>query len=169
MDKKRFPKTNIASPRIHLPARTRSVALNVRATPEQYRRWQRAADYAGRSLSAWVARSLDGLAGGYPRVLEVLDKFAARHEGRMPLGNLRQVLERRWGWTDSEVNEALLCLAEEGLVILLASPHPWLEDPLLRQRGFRNPEGALIIAVSLGIGPPPRPAKRTSLQWSFPG
>ncbi len=107
--KKRFRKTNVAG---HRPAGLRSANLNVRATPAQYLRWRRAADLAGLSLSAWVERWLDELAGGSPRVLDALFKFAPKYGGQMPLENLQAVLYRRWRWDEADVDRALERLAQ---------------------------------------------------------
>ena len=78
MPRRSFRKTNIAAPRIP-ETLARSATLNVRATPEQYARWRRFADYAGLSLSRWVADHLDELVGARPRILGELDTFGRRH------------------------------------------------------------------------------------------
>jgi hypothetical protein len=163
--REQFTKTNIAGQRYKLPAEARSVTLNVRVTPKQYRMWRRAADYVGYSLSAWVEFSLDGLAGGHPLILDVLRQYAPRFKGRIPIYHLREVLERRWRWSDLETNWALAELADDGLVSLYAEAPGSLEARIEGEDGLRTKTGWIVTSVGLAIGTRPRPG--SSMKRSF--
>src|SRR5690349_16766115 len=149
MRRRRSSRTNIACPRPSIEGENRTANLNVRCTAQQYFRWQEAADRAGLSLSAWVARWLDEIAGVPGRVLALVEKLAPLYGGRVPLQTLEFDLRQRWGWDKAAVRQAIRHLAEMGLVLLLAGNPGSVIERFDAPDGLRSLEGVLVTHVAL--------------------
>lgn len=154
----KFKKKDIAGRRITGVART--AVLNVRATRTQYITWRRAADSAGRSLSAWVAAALDDESHGYRRVVAAIARLAPSYEGRVPIATLCVELRAVWAWSEDEVAFALRELAEQERVRLRSTVEVPAPYGFVRHRGPRDANGNLIVDVAITLWPRPRPPRR---------
>ena len=160
MKRARFARSSIRGSRPPAGDELRTANLNVRATPEQYRCWQVAADAAEVSLSSWVARWLDEAAGVPGRLLLLLEKLGPRHQGRVPVRDLTWELYRRWGWTESETRRALRRLEELDLVHFVVAPSATLLERIAGPDPLRAADGGLVTHVTLPPGLKPRPTRR---------
>ena len=153
MARKQFAKTNVAGARVSLGADTRTATLNVRATPVQYEQWRRAADLAGRSLSAWVANWLDELAGVPGRLLRRVERMSSSWvDGKVPIREVELEMVDRFAWPAVEVSIGLGRCGQLGLVELIAGPQTPNMERFAPSYALRDAEGTLITHVALPAG-----------------
>ncbi|MEO6952426.1 MAG: hypothetical protein ABI321_11480, partial [Polyangia bacterium] len=147
MKKRKFKKTNIASPRVS--GQARSAALNVRVTPAQKRLWLTAADQAGRSVSAWVENALETAAHAYPRIITTIARLAPNHDGWLPVTELCDELFCRWAWEEEDVHFALRDLADQERVVFQVAVDAAQLRLFRMIGGLFDGDGRPIVAVAI--------------------